>query len=74
MKIIKPDLRQLLSQAYIFGGSPCSGKSTIAERLSDKFEFQHYKVDDHAEAHSKRCKPERHPVMFGYQKMSWDEI
>ncbi len=29
------------------GGSPCSGKSTIAKRLSDDFDFDYYKCDDH---------------------------
>jgi len=29
MQIIDPKMQKLFSQAYILGGSPCSGKSTV---------------------------------------------
>lgn len=67
-------IKTIFSQAYILGGSPCSGKSTIAEKLSSQFQFQYYKVDDFEQEHMGRCRPDRHPVMFRYLKMSWDEI
>jgi 2-phosphoglycerate kinase len=69
-----PKVRTLFSQAYILGGSPCSGKSTIAERLAVQYGFQYYKVDDHEEEHSRRCDPVRHPVMAAYSQMRWDAI
>lgn len=31
---------------YYIGGSPCSGKSTIAQMLCDEFKLQYYKSDD----------------------------
>ena len=31
---------------YYLGGSPCCGKSTIAEMISNKFNLQYYKADD----------------------------
>ncbi len=34
---------------YFMGGSPCSGKSTMAEMLSKKHGFQYYKADDYLE-------------------------
>lgn len=67
-------IQKLFSQAYILGGSPCSGKSSIAERLSSQYKFEYYKVDDHEGAHSARCQPDHHPVMFKYSKMRWNEI
>jgi len=67
-------LQQLFSQAYILGGSPCSGKSTIAEKLCAQYEFEYYRVDDHDSAHIARCRPDRHPVMFNYSKMPWNTI
>ncbi|MGC9397157.1 MAG: hypothetical protein ACP5J4_20120 [Anaerolineae bacterium] len=67
-------IRTLFSQAYILGGSPCSGKSTIAERLAPQYGLQYYKVDDHEKEHSRRCDPVRHPVMAAYAKMSWNAI
>jgi adenylate kinase family enzyme len=74
MKITKETTKQLFSQAYILGGSPCSGKSTIAERLSCEFDLQYYKVDDHERDHAKRSNPSRHPTMYKYSTMNWNEI
>jgi 2-phosphoglycerate kinase len=74
MNAIDFKLRTLLSQAYILGGSPCSGKSTIAERIASQYTLQYYKVDDHESEHAKRCQPDRHPVMSMYSKMDWNGI
>lgn len=35
-----------MENVYYLGGSPCCGKSTIAEKLSKKYGFQYHKVDD----------------------------
>ncbi|MBI4928977.1 MAG: hypothetical protein HY835_14515 [Anaerolineae bacterium] len=64
----------ILSQAYILSGSPCSGKSTLAERLSAAHGFQYYKVDDHGDEHGKRIQPDRHPVMHAFIRRTWNEI
>ena len=32
---------------YYIGGSPCAGKSTIAEILSRKYNLYYFKVDDY---------------------------
>lgn len=34
---------------YYIGGSPCSGKSTIAEILSKKYNLYNFKVDNFLE-------------------------
>ena len=75
-RIMKKDsqIKTILSQAYILGGSPCSGKSTIAEKLSACYDLQYYKVDDHYEDHVERCDPERHPTMCKIANMGWNEI
>lgn len=67
-------IHDVFSQAYILGGSPCSGKSTIAGKLSKRFHLQYYNVDDHYTEHLKRSKPDLHPVMYKYANLSWDEI
>lgn len=67
-------LQKLFSQAYILGGSPCSGKSTIAEMLSAQYDLCYYKADDHDPEHMQQADPARQPVMFNYAKMSWNEI
>jgi 2-phosphoglycerate kinase len=69
-----PNLQALFSRAYILGGSPCSGKSTIAEMLSTQYSFHYYKADDHDPEHLRSAQPDRQPTMFKYSKMSWDEI
>src|SRR5688572_779580 len=74
MKITKETTKQLFSQAYILGGSPCSGKSTIAERLSSEFNLQYYKVDDYERDHSKLSNARRHPTMYRYSTMNWNGI
>src|SRR6266496_6077454 len=68
------DLQQLFLHAYFLGGSPCSGKSTIAEMLAAKYGFQYYKADDHETNHMQRSTPDLQPIMFKYSRMSWDEI
>ncbi|MFC1997796.1 hypothetical protein ACFLXI_09390, partial [Chloroflexota bacterium] len=72
--MMNKQLQKLFSQTYILGGSPCSGKSTIAGKLSARFHLNYYKVDDHFQEHVKRCNPEMHPVMHKISKMGWNEI
>jgi adenylate kinase family enzyme len=67
-------LKENLSQTYIIGGSPCSGKSTIAEKLANEYQFRYYRVDDYYQAHVKRCNPNDHPTMYKIANMSWNEI
>ena len=38
---------------YYIGGSPCSGKSTIAEALSEKYNLHYFKVDDYLDRYMK---------------------
>lgn len=42
-----------MTEIYYIGGSPCSGKSTIAEALSEKYNLYYFKVDDHLEKYMK---------------------
>lgn len=35
-----------MAEIYYIGGSPCCGKSTLAEQLKEVYGFQYYKVDD----------------------------
>lgn len=36
-------------EIYYIGGSPCSGKSTVAEALAEHYGLTYFKVDDHLE-------------------------
>lgn len=35
-----------MRSTYIIGGSPCAGKSTVAEILAKKYDLHYFKVDD----------------------------
>jgi 2-phosphoglycerate kinase len=69
-----PRIQQIFSRAFILGGSPCSGKSTIAEKVSTNYHMPYYKVDDHFQDHLNRCNPKRHPTMHRIVNLSWNEI
>ena len=49
-------------------------KSTIAERITSKFELAYYKVDDHYQEHVTRCDLKQHPTMCKVANMGWNEI
>lgn len=74
MKISKLKLQSIFSSSFILGGSPCSGKSTITERLSQVFDLAYYKVDDHEMRHLQKANPQEHSTMAAYAHMNWDEI
>jgi 2-phosphoglycerate kinase len=62
------------SSSFVLGGSPCSGKSTLAERLSTEHNLPYYRADDHMWRHLEQANSREQPTMFAYSKMSWDEI
>ena len=74
MKNYSRQLGEILAQAYFLGGSPCSGKSTIAKTLATQYELDYYNVDDHYPDHVNRCDPHKHPTMYKITRMSWDKI
>ena len=43
---------------YYIGGSPCSGKSTIAEMLTSEYGFAYYKADDFLDKHMQQAAEE----------------
>ena len=60
-------------EIYYIGGSPCSGKSTVAEALAQHYELCYFKADDHLEAFTARGAAEGLPVCQRIQRMSADE-
>jgi len=67
-------LNTKLSLSYVIGGSPCSGKSTIAERLAKEFDLYYYNADAHVLENIKHSTPDAQPTMVQYSKLSWNEI
>ncbi len=59
---------------FFIGGSPCSGKSTIASTIAAEFGFKLYSVDQQDLEHVSRIQADRHPVMHRVHNLSWEEI
>lgn len=56
------------------GGSPCSGKSTIAEILAEKYHLHYFKVDDFLDKYIKQGAEKGCACCKKIEKMSPDEI
>lgn len=63
-----------MNKIYYIGGSPCSGKSTIAEMIAKDFNFSYFKVDDYLEDYISRGKALHKPYCMKFAKLSPDEV
>lgn len=68
------DLKQKLSNVYWIGGSPCAGKTTLAKRLVDEYDFKYYKCDIYYDDHMSRSNPNEHPTMYKIKDFTWNEV
>jgi 2-phosphoglycerate kinase len=59
---------------YYLGGSPCSGKSTVARMLADKYGFVYFCLDDHLDEYTERGAKQNKPHLVKYVKSSADEV
>ncbi|WP_339294182.1 hypothetical protein MKY82_19670 [Paenibacillus sp. FSL W7-1279] len=62
------------SHVYWIGGSPCSGKSTIAEMITKDYGYTYYQCDLFNEKHVHSCNPSEHPTMFRLKDMNWNTL
>ena len=60
-------------EIYYIGGSPCSGKSTVAEALAAHYNLPYFKVDDHLNGFTARGAAEGLPVCQRILQISADE-
>lgn len=58
---------------YYIGGSPCSGKSTLAKMLVNKYHFQYYKLDEHLDEYLQRGADGGHELFKKATSMTLDE-
>lgn len=63
-----------LSHILWIGGSPCSGKSTIAAALAERHGFAMYTCDDMVDRHTAEAGPDRAPTMHRLGRASCDEL
>jgi len=62
-----------LANVFWLGGSPCSGKSSISEILSNRFNLRVYHVDEALENHTKAFNPALYPALAKWSMSSWEE-
>jgi dephospho-CoA kinase len=55
------------------GGSPCTGKSTVAKRLAERFGLSLYHADDSFERHCQKA-TERYPTLHTINRLAPDEV
>ncbi len=65
---------QVLPNVYWIGGSPCSGKSTVADRLAAKHGMRAYRCDEAYYRHQESITPDEHPVFSKLAHASCDEL
>jgi hypothetical protein len=63
-----------MPQVYWLGGSPCAGKSSVADRLAERHNLTVYRCDDAYSRHVQACNPQDHPTLHAITQMTWDEI
>jgi adenylate kinase family enzyme len=63
-----------LCKTLWLGGSPCAGKSSVADRLAARYGLTLYRCDDAFDRHLAQCNAQDHPVLSAISRMSWDEI
>lgn len=55
--------QQALAHVLWLGGTPCTGKTSVAKRLAGKYALRLYHYDRREGAHLALSRPERHPAM-----------
>lgn len=61
-------------KVYYIGGSPCSGKSTVAKMISKKYEFFYYKLDARLDEHMKLAAKNDKPRCKAYFGMIPEQV
>ena len=59
---------------YFIGGSPCSGKSTVTEILSKKYDLSYFKVDDFLDKYTKLGASKGYEICTKQEALSPEEI
>lgn len=64
----------MLYPIYWLGGSPCAGKSSVADLLAERYSLAVYRCDDAFYRHTQICNPQDQPSLHAISTMSWDQI
>lgn len=63
-----------MQNIYIIGGSPCAGKSTVAEILSQKYNLHYFKVDDFLDRFTELGAANGGSICQKQMAWSWEQI
>ena len=63
---------QALAHVLWLGGTPCSGKTSVAKWLVEHYNAQLYHYDKHERRHAANCLSDQHPEMSAYAAMDMD--
>lgn len=63
-----------MKDIYFIGGSPCSGKSTVAQALSTKYNMRYFKVDDHLDRYMKMGAANKKSICMKTEAMTPEQI
>lgn len=62
------------SQFFWLGGSPCSGKSSIAQILAERYDLAVYNCDGRFDHHQSQATLTNQPALHRLGTMTWDDI
>lgn len=63
-----------MAKIYYIGGSPCAGKSTVAEILSQKYDLYYFKVDDFLDSYTKSGALKGYPICKKTVELNAEQI
>ena len=63
-----------MTHIYWLGGSPCAGKSTIAEMLANRYNLHYFNCDHAFARHQQQSNPSDQPTLYGLGQLTCDEI
>lgn len=59
---------------FWMGGSPCSGKSSMATLLAERYDLSVYSVDATLHNHVPHLTPARQPVLYKWHHTPWNDL
>lgn len=67
-------LRPALAHVYWIGGSPCSGKTSIAKALAERYGFFYYDCDHAFYRHNEIVTPQQQPVFHRVMRLTSEAL
>src|SRR5437764_181403 len=74
MPINYATVTQDLDHVYWIGGSPCAGKSSIADALVESYGYELYRCDEAYFKHTTKITPEQQPMFHRLIHLSSDDL